>query len=50
MEEIVKKTLIHLLKVEQNRQGWLHTTFHKECKMCKELKFLLKELEDDAKS
>ena len=50
MEEIVKKTLIHLLKVEEGRQNWIHRNFNKDCKLCKELKFLLRELEDDAKS
>jgi len=45
MEEIVKKTLIHLLKVEEGRQNLLHKTFNKNCKLCKELKFLLRELE-----
>jgi len=50
MEEIVKKTLIHLLKVEEGRQNWLHKSFYKDCELCKELKFLLKELKNDAKS
>ena len=50
MEEIIRKSLIHLLKVEKGRQSWLHKTFNKKCELCKELNFLLKVLEDYAKS